>query len=366
MSFLEKLTKNLENFESEKLSDKTTFNPDATVWAHTGCPELEYNLGILGLPCGIIEIAGDSQSGKSTLGLTAMKHLLDSDPNAVGIMLLSEERLNKEYCERIGVDMKRVFVVRSRFVEDLFFKFQIHLDEIEEAWKTEKLPGKPKIISLWDSVGATNSRAELDTFRTNVKIHRLNMEKGTHTDLKNAKMADFAKSAKQGAKAVMAQLYEANIIFICINHLIADINSKVASKKSTGGGWLEYMPTIRLKTARKEWVSYAIDGEEEQVGQITIVSVVKNDWGSRRKTEIQILRGYGIVLSDADVQYALDKGVLKLEGKSTYNFMGGKVKWSSPRTFYSQYEKQPKLMQILHKKIAQLRHADVIAEKNTK
>ena len=60
------------NFEDViKFEDKDGFK-EIKSWAHTGSPTLDYNLRTFGLPTGIIEIAGRSRSGKTTLGLVAM------------------------------------------------------------------------------------------------------------------------------------------------------------------------------------------------------------------------------------------------------------------------------------------------------
>lgn len=365
MGFIDRLKKNIKDYDSEMLEDKDTFNKDSKTWAHTGCPELEYNLGVLGFPVGITELAGKSKSGKSTLGITGMKNFLLSDENAIAILLLSEERIQKTYLVKIGLPMDRVIIIRGRFVEDIFYKAQIRINDIDEAWHAEKLPGKPKIFMMLDSVGACNSRAELETFNANVEIHKKNLENGTKAKLKHAQMADFARAAKMCMKAIMAQLYEKDIILVLINHLIADINNPHGGSKSGGGGWIEYMPCLRLVLSRKEWIKLKIDNEDQEIGQITIVKVEKNDFGSRRKTEIEILLGYGITLSDADIQYAVDKKLLKKEGESGFSYLNGKLKWNSPRSFYDIYQTpaKKKFMDILSKQITTARHTEILSSK---
>ena len=71
MNIVDKLVKRFNNEDVIKFSDKDGFK-EIKSWAHTGSPLLDYNLHTLGLPTGIIECAGKSRSGKTTLGLMAM------------------------------------------------------------------------------------------------------------------------------------------------------------------------------------------------------------------------------------------------------------------------------------------------------
>jgi hypothetical protein len=284
-----------------------------------------------------------------------MKNFQKKYPDGLCVILSSENRDNKLYAEKIGVNTENVIIIKSKFVDDLFFRFQILIDETEAIWKEEKLPGKPKIYAFWDSIGSTLARGELSTFKENVAISRKNAEKGTATEFKHVKMADFAKSAKSSVKSILAQLYEKDIIFICLNHLIADFNT--GGYNSTGGGWIEYIPYARIRTIFKEWIRL----DDVEVAQTGIIKVEKNDFGSRKKTEFTILLGEGIVLSSEDIEYGVEKGIIKKESATKYSFL--KMSWNSPRTFFKLYKDKNKFLSILHQKITSERHKDVLSEK---
>lgn len=356
MNIIDKISKKFNDNDTVKFSEKQPFSKKDT-FIHTGSPQLDYNIGALGFPVGITEISGESRSGKTTLALYGMKNFQKAHADGVCIILSSENRDNKIYAEKIGVDTERVIIVKSKMVEDLFLKTQTLINETDRVWKEENLEGKPKIYIMWDSLGATNSRAELETFMENVKISERNSEKGTNTEYKHAKMADFAKNAKMCAKAILSQLYEKDIVFVILNHLIDNI--KTGGTDSPGGKWIEFLPSLRLKTIRTSWIRL----DDIEVGQITKVKIEKNDWGSRRATEIEILLGYGIVLNQADIEYAVEKGILKREGKLKHSFMNGKITWVSQRTFYQNYIDGNKFLQLLHNKIMKERHNDVLREK---
>jgi len=346
------------------MDEKNYWTDEERLWVHTGSPELDFNIGSFGFPVGLTEVSGPSKSGKTTLALAGMLNFQRKHPDGICLILSSENRDNEQYMNQIGIDTSRVKVITSKFVEELFWNLQIFINKIEEVWNDEKLQGKPKIYAFWDSIGGTNSRSELEAFKLNAKLYEEAITKGTKLEIKHAKPGDFAKAAKACVKAILAQLYEKDIVFVALNHLIDDFDT--GSTKSPGGTWVEFFPTLRLKCKRKEWVSYEIDKKMEQVGQITTVMVEKNDFGGRRSTDIEILLGFGLVLNRADIDYALSKDIIKKEGATVLTFMGGKLRWNSKRTFYELYASHNKLLQILHSKILQERHKDMMADKDAK
>ncbi len=355
MNIIDKIAKKFNDKDTVRFSEKNIYSEKDT-WVHTGSPELDYNAGLLGFPVGLIEISGKSKSGKTTLALHGMKNFQKKHPEGICIILSSENRDNKEYAEQIGVDTTNVLIIKSKFVEDLFFKLQIKIDQIVEVWREEKLAGKPKIFVYWDSLGATLSRAEADVFKTNVDIAKKNDDKGTHTEYKHAQMGSFAKNAKAAMKAMLAQIYEKDIVFLILNHLID--NFQTGGQDSPGGGWVEFLPSLRLRLSRKEWVKV----DEEEVAQISIIKIEKNDFGSRAKTELEILLGKGIVINEADIAFAVEKGILKKEGERKFTFLN-KLTWNSKRTYYQNYWDNHPLLPVLHKKIVDARHEAVLSEK---
>jgi RecA/RadA recombinase len=358
MGIVDKLLAKMDNSEGFKLSDKKSF--DESKWVSTGIGALDFNIGGFGFPPGIIELAGSSRSGKSTISLTAMAQHQKKYPNGLRIILSTEERENRDYSENIGVDTSDVIVIRSRFVEDLFYKFQQNLDLLEKVWIEEKLEGNPKVFAMLDSAGALNSRADLFTFQENVAAHKKSSEKGTKMEMKHAKIGDFAKAFKGCMKAILAQLYEKDIIFVILNHTYSSIGNGVSTQISTGGKAIEYLPNLRCRMDRVGDERLDIDGVPEIVGQRSKLTIIKNDWGGRRVTNLHILLGYGFVLSDEDIEYAVQKNILKKEGEKKFSFMDGKLKWNSTRTFYQLYKDKNKLLPLLNSKIIKERHKDVI------
>lgn len=355
-NFIEYIVKKFNSEDVIKFSDKDGFK-EVKSWADSGSPSLNFNLRTFGFPTGIIEIAGKSRSGKTTIGLFAMKSFLNEHKeNGVAIILSSENRDNKDYALQLGIDVNRVLIVRVRYVEKMFLQTKKVIEEADEYFSQFKI--KPCYFFLWDSLGATLSKSELDTMDINLDTMSKKMNKGDDiTDFKHEKVGAFAKSAKMFCKYIMGEMYLRPIHFIILNHQYDIIGSPVpGARKSTGGEFIELMPCMRLSLKLKE--NEKIDNEE--VSQITEVRVVKNDFGSRKKTDIRILLGQGVILSDSDIEYALETGILKKEGVKKISFMNGKLTWSSPREFFNLYYQKNKFLTVLHNKINKSMQKDLI------
>ena len=140
-----------------------------------------------------------------------------------------------------------------------------------------------------------------------------------------------------------------------LNHQYEQNVMGVTSRKSTGGEWVSLLPTIRLQ--------FSLVGHEkiddEEVAQLTEVKVVKNDFGSRKKTVIRILLGYGIILSQPDIDYAVERGILKKVGIRKLSFANGKLSWSSNRELFQHYYDHNPLLALLEKSVNAARSKDL-------
>jgi RecA/RadA recombinase len=361
-SIIDKIVQKFNSEDVIKFSDKDGFK-DIKSWAHTGSPTLDYNLRTFGLPTGIIEIAGKSRSGKTTLGLMAMKYFLQENPDdGIAVILSSENRDNKDYALQLGLPVSRIIIVKVKYVEAMFMQVKKLIMDADEVMKEMKM--KPKFFFLWDSLGATLSKSELDTMEENTKRMEKELQRGTEVEdieLKNEKMMAFAKEAKKFAKSIMSEMYTHVMHFVMLNHQYEQSTMGVTTRKSTGGEWVELMPTLRLSMKLKNHEKI----DDVEVAQITEVKVVKNDFGSRKKTDIRILLGYGIIFSQDDIDYALENGILKKEGAKKVSFMNGRLSWSSPRELFNLYYEHNKMLKVLHNKIKKSMQSDLVALKES-
>lgn len=70
--------------------------------------------------------------------------------------------------------------------------------------------------------------------------------------------------------------------------------------------------------------------------------------------------GYGIILAQSDIDYALETGILKKEGAKKVSFMNGKFSWSSNRELFRHYYEHNKFLKILHNKIRRSMQNDLV------
>lgn len=359
MNFIDFITKRFDSEDVIKFSEKDSFS-EIKSWCDMGSPLLNFNLRTFGLPTGIIEAAGKAKSGKTSIGLMAMRSFLQQHKeDGVCVILSSENRDNKDYALQLGIDVRRVLIVRVRYVEKMFLQTKKIIEEADEYYGEKKI--KPYFFFLWDSLGATLSKSELDTMDENLDTMSKKLDKGSDiTDLKHEKVGAFAKSAKMFCKYIVSEMYTHPIHFVILNHQYDVIGSMVpGARKSTGGEFIELMPCMRfsLKVKANEKV------DDVEVAQITEVKVIKNDFGSRKKTDIRILFGYGVVLSDAEIQYAIDRGILEKVGARKISFMKGKMTWSSLKEFFNLYYEHNKYLPILYTKIKSSMQKDLLEMK---
>lgn len=359
-NFIDKIVERFNSEDVIKFSEKDGFK-EMKSWCHAGSPSLDFNLETFGFPTGIIELAGPSRSGKTTLGLMAMKSFLkENKEDGVAVILSSENRDNKDYALQLGLPVDRIIIVKVKYVEGMFMQVKKIIHDADEILAEEKLV--PKFFFLWDSLGATLSKSEVDTMSENSERLEKAIAKGEEIEdfeLKNEKMMAFAKEAKKFAKGIMAEMYNHVVHFVMLNHQYEQSNMGITTRKSTGGEWVSLMPCLRL--------SLKLKGHEKiddvEVAQISEVKVVKNDFGSRRKTDIRILLGYGVILSEEDLEYGLEVGILKQEGKKKVSFMGGKLSWSTPRELFQLYRDHNPLLAVLHAKIRKSMQNDLLEKK---
>lgn len=362
VSVIDKIVQRFNSEDVIKFANKNGF-AEVESWAHTGSPSLDYNLRTFGLPTGITEIAGESRSGKTTLGLTAMKYFLkENKDTGIAVILSSENRDNKDYALQLGLPVQRIIIVKIRYVEAMFMQVKKLIMDAVDVMKPLKL--KPRFFFLWDSLGATLSKSELDTIEENTKLMEKGLANGNEVDemeLKSEKMMAFAKEAKKFAKSLMAEMYSYVMHFVMLNHQYDSTppGSFVKTKKSTGGEWVALFSCMRLSTKTVKYEKI----DDEEVAQVTRVKVVKNDYGGRKNTDIRILMGYGVILSQEDIDYALEAGILKRDGVRKISFLNGKLEWSSPRELFNHYREHHPLLRVLEKKIRNAMYADLLVLK---
>lgn len=351
--FLDKfITKLQEEDEDASTFDTIDYFKGTSSWISSGSPYLDYKLNTFGLPVGIIEIRGESQGGKTTLSLHALKSFQKEHPEGIAVILSTERRDNKIYAQDIGVDTSKIIIQNCRSIEDVFNKAQNIIEAGAEMWKAEGLKGKPKFCFVWDSLGNTISAQE--------KKFMIDAAEDDNEEHHRTAMGTAARALKRGLRFMTAQIYDHDIWFMIINQVYDSMGGFGGGKNSYGGKGIKYAPTMRIQTT----LTKTIKVRDEKVGQITTVEVIKSDFNSNKdKIDIELMWGKGIILCDEDFKMGLEAGILEKFGKNGYSFMNGKLQWGSKPALYDLYNKNNKLLDVLKNKLLKYSNSLVLANR---
>lgn len=167
-----------------------------------------------GMPSGrIIEIFGDSSSGKSLVGTNVLKGTQMC--NGVPIMLDAEYAMSKEFAVRASkIDPKRLIVVEADTLEQGFSKINNAIRTVRQEWK---VPIDKPIMIIYDSIAASPSEREFAETT-------LDLETATKTELKEAgagtdKPGERAKTCSKELRKLPKILDANNASVIFINQI---------------------------------------------------------------------------------------------------------------------------------------------------
>jgi len=353
MNLTDKLAQKFDRSKTFKFSDINLFSEESA-WTSTGSPYLDYRLRTLGYPTGIVEIRGDSQSGKTTLSIHAMIECLSQyKEKAVVVILSSERRDNKIYARQLGLKTEQVIVHRVKTMEDVFNKMKQTINGTMEIIDESSEKLKPRFLFVWDSLGQTVSAQE------KVKMDARAVAKKEEDQSAQAAMGAAARALSVGLRDTISFTDGHDVTFYIINRAYDNISH--AGKTSYGGKAITFYPNLRMELKRIQGLSFTQDGEE--IGQITTVIPFKTDFANpKQKINIEIGYGFGVVLSKDDIEMGISAGILEKHAHGA-KFMGGKLKWGTRRELYALYENKNPLLKILVKKLLKYAHDRVLNER---
>lgn len=224
---------------------------------------LDYTLGtdkkanVGGWPMGrIIELYGPESSGKS---LISMKTIVEAQKlDKLCIYFDSEDSFDNKFAGSLGVDIKKLVVIRETLAEKVFDiaceLLKEHKDEIG--------------VIVFDSIASMMPSAELDA------------------SLEDKQMAEMARVMSK-AMCKLVHLNKNIALLIFINQLRTNPGaSKYANPEYTPGGKaLKYYASIRAEIKRGEWLM-SEKNKDEKIGQVVKFRIIKN------KTDVPNREGY--------------------------------------------------------------------------
>jgi RecA/RadA recombinase len=194
-----------------------------------------------GIPFGgIVMIAGDSDSGKTSCAIEAMKAAQDQ-----GIAILYAETEGKTTTQDLvnwGVDPSQIMLVQSSMAEEMY-------DLVFKLWDGffNKYPDE-KLLVIIDSIGNVVSK------------HDIEMDMSTT----NQKPGGKGKTNRIGINKLIAKRTENMVATLIINYTYDNIGSP--GKTNAGGKSVNLFSSLTYQTSRKQWLEKTVKGEKVRIG----------------------------------------------------------------------------------------------------
>lgn len=205
--------------------------------------------GVIGLPFGkLVMIAGDSDTGKTSAAIEAMKAAQAQD---VGVIYVeTESKCTETDLKNWGVDPESVLLIQSSVAEEAF-------EIMFAAWDAfKKNYPNTRLLVVFDSIGNMVSQrdSEIDLIDQASKpggkgqINRLAINKMV------SKLEDVA--------------------LLVINYTYDNIGSP--GKTNAGGKAVNFFSSLTFQTSRKGWYEAVVSGQKVRKGADVVWKLFKN------------------------------------------------------------------------------------------
>ena len=307
---------------------------DLTEWVSTGDDMLDLAISNRpngGFPVGrIVEVTGLEASGKSLLAAHTLANT--QKKGGLAVYIDTENAINQEFLEALGVDTAKLLYIPMETVEDIF-------DAMDSIIESVRKSDKNRLVTIVvDSVAAATTKVELS--------------------------ADYDQAGYATQKAIIISkamrkitnlIGRERILVVFTNQLRVRMGVSFGDPYTTSGGKaLGFHSSCRLRMKKMGKLNSKVGGVEQTVGIKTRVQVIKNRMGPPLRTidfEIYFDRGidrYGSWLNTMKT-YKLVK-----QGGAWYTWVdelsGEELKFQA-KTFEDLLETRPEVKEQMYKQI---------------
>ncbi len=198
----------------------------------------------------IVMIAGDSDSGKTSCSIAAIKAA--QEQGVTVLYVETEGKTTKKDFTDWGVDPKKLYIMQESVAENIY-------DEVC-AFAEDKIESNPegKLLIVIDSVG--NVISKHDASRSLADSSQRPGGKG--------------KTNREGLNKLIALRTQYDIALLIINYTYDNIGSP--GKTNAGGKAVNFFSSLTYQTSRKSWIEATIKGVKVRKGAKVQWKLFKN------------------------------------------------------------------------------------------
>lgn len=194
-----------------------------------------------GIPFGkIVMIAGDSDSGKTSCAIAAMKAAQEQD---VAVLYVETEgKTSTQDLISWGVDASQVMLVQESIAESAFTALFTLWDSFFKDYPTGKL------LVVFDSLGNVVSKRDSEIDLTT----------------SNQKPGGKGQINRLGLNKMVAKRQENEVAILICNYTYDNLGSP--GKTNAGGKAVNFFSCLTYQTSRKQWLEKTVKGQKVRIG----------------------------------------------------------------------------------------------------
>lgn len=196
----------------------------------------------------IVMIAGDSDSGKTSCSIVAIKAA--QEQNVTVLYVETEGKTTKQDLLNWGVDPNKMYILQESVAEELY-------DKVVE-WASSHTKKDTKILIIIDSIGNVISKTDMARSLSD----------------SDSRPGGKGKTNREGLNKLIALRTQYDIALLIINYTYDNIGSP--GKTNAGGKAVNFFSSLTYQTNRKSWIEKTVKGQKVRIGAKVQWKLFKN------------------------------------------------------------------------------------------